>query len=426
MAWLTDRGYGAILGAVAPLLPLYLKWRVRKGKELPERLAERYGHSTIARPQGTLLWFHGASVGEGMSALPLIERLCELNPGLSILFTSGTVASATLIGKRLPLKGIHQFVPLDVPRYARRFLDHWRPDAAIWLESELWPGMLSEMRVRGIPAIRLNARLTAKSAAGWSKAAPWFKTILSSFKLSLAIAEADAQRLQAAGAPNVLAVGNLKFTAPVPRVDETSLAALKSAIGTRPVWLMASSHPGEEDMALRLHNRLAAHYPDLLTIIAPRHPRRGDEVEALLHMPHARRSRGDALNAGHAVYLADTMGEMAMLYRASGLVMMGGSFTPKGGHNPIEPAQCSAATLIGPDTSKCADITAELVNAGALIQVEDENAAFEQLNHLLQDEAARKSMQEAGLRATRQQERIMSATLGSMAQVLNQLGVRTA
>lgn len=426
MAWLTDRGYGAALSMVAPLLPLYLAWRARKGKEAPERLAERYGQAGRARPAGMLLWFHGASVGEGLSALPLIERLCALNPNLSILFTSGTLASAELIGKRLPAQALHQFVPLDVPRYARRFLDHWRPDAAIWLESELWPALLAGLRGRGIPALRLNARLTAKSAAGWQKVAPWFKTILSSFKLTLAIAEADAQRLRMAGAQNVLSVGNLKFTVPAPLVDNAALGALRQAIGARPVWLMASSHPGEEEMALRLHNRLAAAWPNLLTLIAPRHPHRGDEVEALITQPHARRSRDERLTPDHAVYLADTMGEMALLYHAAGLAVMGGSFTPKGGHNPIEPAQCNAATLIGPDTSKCADITAELAEAGALLQVQNEDALYEQLARLLRDHAARAAMQEAGRRATQQQERILRATLEGMAQVLGPLGVRTA
>lgn len=426
MTWLTEKSYRTALRLASPFVPLYLFWRSRHGKELPDRLGERYGRTTQARPPGPLLWIHGASVGEGMSALPLIGRLCELNPELNILFTSGTVASAQLVGKRLPIKGIHQFIPLDVPSYASRFLDHWKPDAAIWLESELWPSLIGEMKVRGVPALRINARLTEKSAKGWSRVADWFRDMLSAFSLTLALSPNDAARLKNAGARNVHFVGNLKFTVPTPASDETSLEALREAIGPRPVWLMASSHPGEEAMALRLHSRLAEIWPDLLTIIAPRHARRGDEVEALIQLPMARRSRGDHLGPTHAVYLADTMGELHTFYRAAGIAVVGGSFTPKGGHNPIEPAQCGAATLIGPDTSKCEDIVAELVAARALRQVASEEELARALTSLLRDEPQRQRMQDAGLLATRQQDRIMEAILGTIAQVLGPKGIRTA
>ncbi len=426
MTWLTEKFYRGGLSLLAPLMPFYLRRRVRQGKEIESRLPERYGIASAPRPVGTLIWIHGASVGEGMSALPIINRLCELNPELNILFTSGTVASADLIGKRLPLKAQHQFIPLDVPAYARRFMNHWKPDAAIWLESELWPNLISEMQRRKTPALRLNARLTAKSAAGWSKLADWLRSMLEVFSLSLALSPDDAKRLKAAGARNVHFVGNLKFTVPTPVSDETSLSALKSAIGDRPVWIMASSHEGEEALALRMHEELSREFPNLLTMIAPRHARRGDEIEALTTLPLARRSRGDHLSSEHAIYLADTMGEMATFYRAARIVVMGGSFTPKGGHNPIEPAQCGAATIIGPDTTKCSDIVADLVSVHALRQVSNEAELVRALNALLRDEPQRLRMQDAGLLATQQQDRIMSATLGTMAQIVGPLGVRTA
>lgn len=426
MALITQTGYRYGLSLIAPLLPLYLAWRARKGKEIRQRLPERYGIAGLARPTGKLLWIHGASVGEGMSVLPLINRLCELNPDLNILFTSGTVASANLIAQRLPARAFHQFIPLDVPRYAKRFIEHWRPDAAIWLESELWPNLLTELRSRKIPAIRLNARLTEKSASGWSKVADWFTDILSAFSLTLAIAPADAQRLKTAGARNVQYVGNLKFTAPSPTVDAAALEKLREAISHRPVWLMASSHPGEEEMALRIHFELCKIWPSLLTLIAPRHANRRDDIEKLITLPHSRRSKGELPGPEDSIYLADTMGEMPTLYQATGLVAMGGSFTPKGGHNPIEPAQCGAATLIGPDTTKCTDIVAELVTAHALRQVGSEAELLRTLKALLTDTAQRQHMQEAGLIATRQQDRIMNATLGTMAQVIGPLGIQTA
>lgn len=414
------------MALAAPLLPHYLAYRQRHGKELPERLPERYGHATQARPAGLVLWVHGASVGEGMSVLPLLERICALNPDLNILFTSGTVASANLIGKRLPAKGTHQFIPLDVPSYGRAFLDHWKPDAAIWLESELWPNLLEEMRRRKLPALRLNARLTDRSARSWRKVARWFGDIQSSFSLSLALSPQDAANLKAAGAENVHFDGNLKFTVPTPAYHVEHLDELKTAIGTRPCWLFASSHPGEEELALRVHTALAQRWPTLLTLIAPRHATRGDQIEKMIPLPLARRSRGELPQPEHAIYLADTMGEMGVLLRAAPIVVMGGSFTPVGGHNPIEPAQCGAATLIGPDVSKCADVVQTLFAAKALIPVPDENSLVQEISGLLNDPARIQAMAEAGLAATNRQASLMQTLLTRMSTVLSDTGIRTS
>lgn len=418
--------YALVARALQPLLPLYLRLRLKRGKEIADRLNERYGLPGRPRPEGKLLWIHGASVGECMSALPLIECLLALNPELHIMLTSGTVASAQLIARRLPPRAFHQFIPLDTPGFSRRFLDHWRPAATLWLESELWPNLLAEVKARRLPAARLNARLTPRSAARWQRRSGWFRDILATFNVTLTIGRADAMRLEQAGAANVSYTGNLKFTAPAPAYDAAAFDALRDAIGPRPVWLMASSHSGEEEMALRLHQQLAERLPDLLTIIAPRHSSRAEEVAAQLTLPFARRSLGELPASDQPLYLADTMGELGLLYRAAGLTVVGGSFTPKGGHSPIEPAQCACATLIGPDTSKCEDAVTELVQAGALIKVDDEEELLNQLRRLLSDNSAREAMQQAGLQATEQQVPILNATLAALAPALNPAGMAVA
>jgi 3-deoxy-D-manno-octulosonic-acid transferase len=406
------------------VVPLYLHYRVRQEKEDPARLGERYGRASQSRPPGRLLWLHGASVGETLSALPFIEHVLDTQPALWVLVTSGTRTSAELLSRRLPARAIHQYLPLDIPAYTNRFLDHWRPDAAIWLESELWPVMLETMRRRALPAARLNARLTEKSAIGWQRFAGWFRHLLSTFSLTLPISAADGQRLQNAGAPGLAMAGNLKFTAPAPMADSGELAELKTHIGTRPVWLFANSHPGEEEMARRIHATLARRWPDLLTVIIPRHPARADDVEMMLGGAVPRRSRGEWPQSGQAFYLGDTMGEMGLFYRAIPIAVVGGSFTPKGGHNPLEPAQCSAAPLIGPDTSKCADIVEELKTAGALIQLPDETALTEELATLLAQPDVRRLRAKAAHAASQRQDEIMASTLAALAPLLQKLDIK--
>ena len=416
--------YRSALTAAGFIAPYYLKRRLKIGKEKAERLAERYGQTSLARPEGKLIWLHGASVGETASALPLIEKLLELNPKLSILVTSGTVASADMLGKKLPSRAFHQFVPLDVPSYAKRFMAHWQPDAVIWLESEIWPNLLEA--ASHIPNLRLNARLTARSARNWQRSGNWFRQMLSRFALTLTISEDDANRLRACGAQNVKFCGNLKFTVPPLPVNAEAQTNLLLSIGDRPTWLMASSHPGEEAIALEVHHQLKASYPDLLTIIVPRHVTRAGEIEAMLDVPHARRSKGELPTRAHEIYLADTMGELGLFFRLSQVVCVGGSFTPKGGHSPIEPAQCGCAVLMGPDTSKCADIAEALVAAGAMRQLKNKEELAAEVSRLLGDESARRTMAEAGLLASMHQEEVMAHLLDALSPHLTPLGVRTA
>ncbi len=321
----------------APLLPLYLRRRAARGKEIAARLPERRG-AHAARPPGPLLWLHAASVGETLSVLPVLEALAARAPRLTVLLTTGTVTGAALLDQRLPagLRGrvLHRFVPLDVPRWVARFLDGWRPDAGAIVESELWPNLIAAARARRIPLALVNGRFSARSARRWRHAAGLGREVMEGFALVLAQSSADAGRFAALGARAVRAPGNLKdAAAPLPAAPE-ALAALRAAIGGRPVLLGASTHPGEEAILLAAHRLLAEEFPGLLTLLAPRHPERGPALAALAAehaLPAARRAAGELPGPQTAVYVADTLGELGLFYRLASVGLVGGSLVPHGG-----------------------------------------------------------------------------------------------
>ena len=382
-----------------PALRFYLHRRRLAGKEDPARQGERRGLPSCARPEGPLVWFHAASVGESLSILTLIERLVAADPRLGVLVTTGTLTSAALMAERLPARAFHQFLPMDRPSYVERFLDHWHPDLALWVESEIWPNMLWEIRRRGVTAVLINARMSERSFRRWQWLPGFIRSLLGTFRVLLAQTVADAERLRRLGATEVRSIGNLKFAAQPPPADATKLAALREAIAGRPVWLFASSHPGEDEIAAGVHEALAPRFPGLLTMIAPRHTARGGAIEAMARsrgLAVARRSQGALPAARDVIYLADTMGEMGVLYRLAPVVCVGGSFVPHGGQNPIEPVQLGAAVLFGTRMTNFAEITAELLASGGAREVGDPARLVEAVGGLLADGAARARLAVAG------------------------------
>ena len=380
------RLYVALTSLAGPGLRLALAIRRARGKEDGKRIGERFGRPGRERPEGALVWVHGASVGESLSILPLIERLIAGRPSLSVLVTTGTVTSARLMAERLPDGAFHQFVPIDRRAEVRRFLDHWRPDLALWLESELWPNLLAETAGRGTPIVLVNARMSRRSFARWRRWPGFARFVLTRFALCLAQSEADAERLAALGAPSPSCKGNLKFASPPLPADEDALAGLRAALGDRPVWLAASTHPGEEEIIADAHKRLAGHLADLLTIIVPRHPGRGKGIARELArggFEVSLRSGGDAIAPGTAIYIADTMGELGLFYRLAGVVFIGGSLVPHGGQNPLEPAQLDSAILHGPHMMNFQPIVAALEKARAVQEVADAAGLAEAVGGLL-------------------------------------------
>jgi 3-deoxy-D-manno-octulosonic-acid transferase len=415
----------------APLVPFWLARRARRGKEFPARLAERRGEAQLARPPGPLLWLHAASVGESLSALPLLSALRGARPGLTTLVTTGTVTSARLLASRMggpdaapDLSGampaspwlIHQVAPLDIAPWARRFLDHWRPDAALFVESELWPAMLGEVRARHIPAALVNARLSARSAARWAWAPSVAAEALGTFSVILAQTQGDAARLSSLAGRTVPCPGNLKHAAPPLPADEAESARLASLIGDRPVWVAASTHPGEEEQVLAAHRLARAAVPDLLLILVPRHPERGAavaEVAAAAGVPAGRRSEGAPPEG--AVWIADTLGELGLWYRLARGAYLGGSLVAHGGQNPLEPARLGRPVAFGPHTHNFAEVAEELLAAGAATRVADPAALAAWVQRLVGEpgwaEAAGRAASAAAGRGTEALDLTLSALL---------------
>ncbi len=356
--------YRGVIGALAPAV---LKARTRRGKEDASRLDERRGIASRLRPEGTLIWIHGASVGESLAVLPLISKLLE-KPDRHVLVTTGTVTSAQLMAERLPSGAFHQYVPVDTCAAVRRFLAHWRPDIALFVEAELWPNLILETRARGIRMALVNARFTQKSYEGWKRAAGLATRIISAFDATLAQNGPIAKRLTAFGAKRVQIVGSLKTDVPPLPVNEALLMEFRAAAGGRPMFLAASTHPGEDDLILEAARNLQNAYPDLLTILVPRHPQRGPEIEALANaggFVAARRSTGALPASPTHVYIADTLGELGLFYRAAPFAFLGGSLVGHGGQNPLEAARLGAAIVAGPHTENFEEIFRVLLDAQA-------------------------------------------------------------
>ena len=407
-----------------PLIRLYLSLRMARGKEDGMRFGERLGRAGRPRPDGPLVWVHAASVGESVSMLPLIGRLLDEHPGSHVLMTTGTVTSAGLMAERLPEGAFHQYVPVDRVAYVRKFLDHWRPDLVLWAESEFWPNLLGETAARGTPAILINGRVSPRSFAGWRRFEGSIARLLSGFALCLGQTEADARRLVQLGAEGAKCLGNLKFAAPPLPADPGQMESLKKAVGARPLWLAACTHPGEEEIAGRVHGRLLARHPGLLTMIAPRHPDRGPGIAAALRARgHAvsLRSAGEAITPATGIYVADTLGELGLFYRLAGVVFVGKSLVPHGGQNPLEAARLDCALIFGPHMTNFEDIARALGNGGAARVVDDEAGLAAALDLLLGNEGERKRSADAALILAAAEAGALDSVMAELAPFLSRI-----
>src|SRR3954470_638521 len=277
---LTLRMYRRLARGLVPLAPVLIKRRLKQGKEDPARVGERRGLSRDVRPHGPLVWIHGASVGEVLAAAALIERLRDLN--LRILLTSGTVTSAAIVAKRFPPDVIHQYVPYDSPRYVARFLDHWQPSLALFIESDLWPNLILAGAARRVPMVLINGRMSHRSFPRWRRISGTIAALLGRFEVCLAQSEVDAERFAALGSRNVVTTGNLKLDVPAPPADNARLERLLAVTRGRPVIVAASTHPGEEEILIEVHRELKSQFPGLLSVIVPRHVNRGEAIAGMI------------------------------------------------------------------------------------------------------------------------------------------------
>ena len=383
--------YAALSYLAYPFVWVLLRLRLRHGKESPERINERKGRYTQPRPEGKLIWIHGASVGECLSTLPLIEKLVK--SGVQVLVTSGTVTSANLMAKRLPKGAFHQFIPVDLPTYAAGFIKHFHPDVGLFIESDFWPNILRAAHKANVPLILLNGRISDRSFARWQMALWFIRPMLSLFSLAFGQTQEDARRLTELGARQTVCVGNLKFAALPPPVKDQELAEAREAIGRRPVWVAGSTHDDEEVQAADVHLFLKRIYPDLLTVIVPRHPDRAADIEKKIKAKGLSvhlRSRKEDMDAD--VYIGDTIGEMGLFYQLSPLVFVGGSLVPFGGQNMLEPMQFGACTLVGPYAFNFKEIVERADSERALVVVKDKDELAKRLDFFLQNVRAREQV----------------------------------
>ena len=424
---LTLRGYRRLTRSVTPLAPILLSHRLKIGKEHPERVGERRGQTAIPRPEGPLVWAHGASVGEILALIPLLERIH--GRGFALLVTSGTVTSADVAEQRLPEGVIHQFAPFDFPLYIERFLNHWRPDLALFAESDLWPNLILGAAKRSVPLILVNGRVSKRSFARWRRAPATIAALLERFDLCLAQSSEDAEKLDQLGAPRVRLTGNLKLDSPAPPADEENLAALSAAINGRPVIAAASTHPGEESEMIEVHSRLRQRFPGLLTILAPRHPERGIgvvEIASVAGLPAVVRSRGFLPGRDTDIYVADTMGELGLLYRVAPIVFMGGSLVRHGGQNPIEAAKLGTAILHGPHVWNFAEIYSALDEAHGAEQVGDAGKLAACASVWLADGARRRAAADSAFKTVEDLGGALDRTLAALEPYLMQFHLAQA
>jgi 3-deoxy-D-manno-octulosonic-acid transferase len=412
----------ASMAAAKPFARWLLSRRLKRGKEDPARLPERYGRASVPRPSGPLIWLHGASVGEILAIVPLVERLRAMN--FAVLVTSGTVTSAALAAQRLPAGAVHQFIPLDAPTFVTQFLDHWHPDLALFVESDLWPNLILTCSDRGIPIILVNGRVSERSFQRWRLASGGIAALLERFDLCLTQSHADSQRYARLGASHINSIGNLKLDVPPPPVDRVTLRNLKSSIGARLVIAAASTHAGEETAVIAAHKRLRAKHPSLLTVIAPRHPERGGAVGEMAKaagLSVAQRSRGELPRSDVDIFVADTLGELGLVYRLAPIVFMGGSLASHGGQNPIEPIRLGAAVVHGPHVWNFAEIYDALDAARGAQAIADEEALTTCLSAWLTDPTSRTAAADAAMATVRTLSGALDRTLAALEPYLMQL-----
>lgn len=362
--------------------------RLKDGKEDPDRYGERLGRPGLPRPDGLLIWMHAASVGEALSVQELIRRLREERPEVTILLTTGTRTSAELLATRLPPGALHQFAPVDSKPAIAGFLDHWKPDLAIWIESELWPRMIHDTAARGIPMMLMNARMSPDSYNRWRWLRGVSTALLSRFQRILAQDTQTMGLLNKLGAPQdrIRTIGTLKEGAQLLPYSEAEHAAFLAEIDGRPLWLASSTHPGEEELMSETHRSLVRRMHRLLMVLVPRHPERGPQIALDLRAEGwevSLRSAEDDIDLDTQIYVADTLGELGLWYRLAPVSFIGGSLTEIGGHNPFEPAALGSAILHGPHVFNFADIYDRLTQAGGARLVDGPDDLAEAVDDLL-------------------------------------------
>ncbi|WP_410012741.1 lipid IV(A) 3-deoxy-D-manno-octulosonic acid transferase [Sodalis sp. C49] len=383
--------YNILIYLIQPLIWIRLLWRSRKAPAYRRRWAERYGYCKgKVKPGGIML--HSVSVGETLAAIPLVRALRHRYPFLPITVTTMTPTGSERVQSAFGKDVHHVYLPYDLPGAMNRFLNQVNPKLVIVMETELWPNLIKALHKRKIPLVVANARLSARSAAGYKKFSTFIARIMERITLIAAQTQEDGDRfLQLGLKRNQLAVtGSLKFDISVtPELAARALTLRRQWASRRPVWIATSTHEGEETLLLQAHRQLLAAFPDLLLILVPRHPERfpvAREMTQKAGLTSILRSSGDIPAHDTQVVIGDTMGELMLLYGIADLAFVGGSLVERGGHNPLEAAAHAIPVLMGPHTINFKDICGKLAEAGGLITVTDVPTLVKEITTLLTDE----------------------------------------
>lgn len=416
--------YNVLIRTLYPLvIRSYIQKRIEIGKEDTKRFNERIGRPIKERPSGRLIWFHGASVGESVSMLPLINKLLETSEDTHVMVTTGTTTSADLMGKRLPERAFHQYIPIDNPAFTKRFVKHWRPDLVLWFESDFWPAMLSTIKKKNIPLILVNGRISNKSFKRWQQFDFLCKELLSCFTFCLGQSEEDAYRLRVLGAKDSTCLGNLKFAGlPIP-VDENKKSEILKQIDSRPLFCISSTHDNEEYQLGRHFKKLFEKHPDLLIIIAPRHPQRGTDIQKQmkeLGFETALRSAQEPITKKTQVYIADTIGELGIWYGISPIVFIGGSLIPHGGQNFMEPSRLKDAVIVGPYMHNFTEAMQRAQKANAIIQTIDAEETISTVNQLLENKDLLEAKQSLAYNWASSEAKVLDGIVEKVKGYLNQ------
>ena len=404
--------YSILFVLLLPLIVLRMLWRSRRAPAYRRRLGERLGCFPAPPQDRPLIWVHAVSLGETLAARPLIERLLQELPDHRIAITTttptGSAQVQSLFVRRFGERIFHVYAPWDTPGAVRRCLDRLRPRLLLIMETELWPNLLHHCAAQGCPVMLANARLSARSATGYSRFPGVTRSMLGQLSLIAAQSDASAERFRELGAPadRVRVCGSVKFDLSIdPQLRET-VATLRREwqLEQRQVLIAASTHEGEEALMLQAAAALREAHPSLLLILVPRHPERFDEIAALCERdgwPLVRRTSGEAVDGSTALLLVDTIGELLLFYGLADVAVVGGSFDAqgsRGGHNPLEPAAWGCAVVCGPSMFNFAEITEQLLAADALTQAESAAALEPKLQVLFTDADQRRRMGAAASR----------------------------
>ncbi|MCH8499666.1 MAG: lipid IV(A) 3-deoxy-D-manno-octulosonic acid transferase [Marinobacter sp.] len=405
--------YSLFFRLALPLVLLRLWWQGRQSPDTWANWQQRLGY--VKLPEQPLIWVHAVSVGETIAAAPLVNQLLERKPDVPILMTAmtatGQARARALFGDRV----LYAYSPYDTPGSVKRWLRRVRPRALVIMETELWPNMIAMTHRQQVPIFLINARLSERSARGYQRVRSLAQGLVQSLTWIAAQAPDDARRFVDIGAPQgiVSVTGSVKYDIDVSAEQRAEAAALRVQFGQRPVWIAASTHQGEDEQLLQAHRLVLARHPSALLILVPRHPERFDDVAILIQQQGfnlARRAAGDEPRAAE-VYLADTMGELMLLYGVADLAFVGGSMIERGGHNPLEPAAWALPVLTGPHVFNFETIYGALSAGQGCVEITDAGSLAEAVTDLLDNP-------EKGAAIGRRARAVVDANRGALAEVV--------